>query len=168
MQEPFAPPAAVWTPVSPRLRSARRLVLTLVAGPILLAGAILLVGTAGAGWVVGPWLGAVVLAAGGIGYAWGWRMIDRAYRAVQYAERLDDLAVRRGVFVRTLVLVPYGRMQFVDVEAGPLRRRYGIATVQLHTAAAATDATIPGLLAADAAALRDRLAARSGERSAGL
>jgi membrane protein YdbS with pleckstrin-like domain len=44
----------------------------------------------------------------------------------------------------------------------------GVSTVQLHTAAATTDATIPGLLPDEAAALRDRLAARGEVRSAGL
>ena len=34
-------------------------------------------------------------------------------------------------------------MQFVDVTAGPLERAFGLATVQLHTAAAASDARIP-------------------------
>ena len=48
-------------------------------------------------------------------------------------------------------------MQFVDVSAGPLERAFGLATVQLHTAAAASDARIPGLPPAEAARLRDRL-----------
>jgi hypothetical protein len=40
--------------------------------------------------------------------------------------------------------------------------------VQLHTAAAATDAQIPGLVPAEAARLRDRLAAHGESRAAGL
>jgi membrane protein YdbS with pleckstrin-like domain len=67
-----------------------------------------------------------------------------------------------------LVVVPYGRMQIVDLTSGPLDRWLGIATVQLHTAAATTDAAIPGLPPEQAAALRDRLAARGEERSAGM
>jgi hypothetical protein len=59
-------------------------------------------------------------------------------------------------------------MQFVDVTAGPLQRRFGVATVQLHTAAAATDAQIPGLVPVEAARLRDRLAAHGESRAAGL
>jgi membrane protein YdbS with pleckstrin-like domain len=43
-----------------------------------------------------------------------------------------------------------------------------IATVRMHTAAAATDAEIPGLPAAEAALLRDRLAQKGEERSMGL
>ncbi|WP_433474904.1 PH domain-containing protein [Spirillospora sp. CA-142024] len=92
--------------------------------------------------------------------------LDR--RAYGYVERGDDLIVTHGVFVRRLIVVPYGRMQFVDVTAGLLERWMGIATVRMHTAAAATDATIPGLPAAEAALLRDRLAQKGEERSMGL
>ena len=47
-------------------------------------------------------------------------------------------------------------------------RRFGLATVQLHTAAAATDARIPGVPPQDAARLRERLSALGEARSAGL
>ena len=71
--------------------------------------------------------------------------IVRAVRAWGYAERDNDLLVRHGLLVRRLSIVPYARMQFVDVSAGPLERAFDLATVQLHTAAAASDARIPGL-----------------------
>jgi membrane protein YdbS with pleckstrin-like domain len=94
--------------------------------------------------------------------------VERRWQAWGYAERADDLLVRRGVLVRRTSVVPYGRMQYVDVTAGPLDRRLGLATVTLHTAAAATDASIPGLLADEAARLRDRLAALGEARQAGV
>ena len=47
--------------------------------------------------------------------------------------------------VRRLSVVPYGRMQFVEVTAGPVERIFHLSTVKLHTAAAASDARIPGL-----------------------
>ena len=59
-------------------------------------------------------------------------------------------------------------MQLVDLTAGPVDRAFGITAVQLHMAAAATDARIPGLVPAEAARLRDRLAALGEARSAGL
>ena len=62
----------------------------------------------------------------------------------------------------------YGRLQFVDVTAGPLDRAFGLTSVQLHTAAATSDAAIPGLAPEVAAQLRDRLAAKGEQRSAGL
>ncbi len=69
---------------------------------------------------------------------------------------------------KRLVVVPYGRMQLVDVTRGPIDRQFGLAAVQLHTAAATTDASIPGLTPEVAADLRDRLASLGESRSAGL
>jgi membrane protein YdbS with pleckstrin-like domain len=94
--------------------------------------------------------------------------LPRSLRTWGYAERADDLLVRHGLLVRRLSIVPYGRMQFIDVTAGPMERLLGLATVQLHTAAAATDAKIPGLPPEEAARLRDRLAALGEARAEGL
>ena len=65
-------------------------------------------------------------------------------------------------------MVPYGRMQFVDVTAGPLERSFRLATVKMHTAAAASDARIPGLEREEAARLRDRLAELGEAQAAGI
>lgn len=73
-----------------------------------------------------------------------------------------DLLVRRGVMWRRLDVVPFGRIQFVDVQEGPLARYFGIATCALRTASAATDARIPGLPAEEASRLRELLV-RQGE-----
>lgn len=94
--------------------------------------------------------------------------VVRAVRAWGYAERESDLLVRHGLLVRRLSIVPYARMQFVDVTAGPLERALGLATVQLHTAAAASDAKVPGLAPAEASRLRDRLTTLGKDRAEGL
>ncbi|MCW2620672.1 MAG: hypothetical protein JWL64_274 [Frankiales bacterium] len=94
--------------------------------------------------------------------------ITRRFAAWAYAERDDDLLLRRGVLLQRTTVVPYGRMQFVDVTAGPLDRRFGLATVVLHTASTATAATIRGLRHAEAVRLRDRLAALGEARAAGV
>jgi membrane protein YdbS with pleckstrin-like domain len=90
------------------------------------------------------------------------------FRAWAYEERDEDLVVSRGVMFRRQSVVPYGRMQFVDVTAGPIERIFRLATVKLHTAAAATNARIPGLERIEAARLRDRLAALGEAKAAGL
>jgi membrane protein YdbS with pleckstrin-like domain len=159
--EPFAPAGEAWVRVSPRLATLRRMLLAGIGGLVTLVAAGFCVM---ASW----WLAALVLVAGAALIAWGWAVVGRAVRSWGYAERADDLLVTSGILFRQLVVVPYGRMQFVDVTAGPLDRRFGLATVQLHTAAAATDAQIPGLVPAEAARLRDRLAARGEASSAGL
>jgi membrane protein YdbS with pleckstrin-like domain len=97
-----------------------------------------------------------------------WLFLGRRFDSWGYAERDDDLLVRRGVMFARLSVVPYGRMQFIDVTAGPLERAFGLATVRLHTAAAATDARIPGLERDEAARLRDRLAELGEAQAAGL
>lgn len=157
----MVPDDVAWSAVSPRLALGRRI----VACGSLLVLAIAVVVVAGVAGSPIAFLGALVpLALAG----WVWWLIGRQVAAIAYAERDDDLLVRRGVMFRSLAVVPYGRMQFVDVEAGPLDRALGIARVQLHTAAARSDASIPGLAPDQAATLRDRLARRGEARLAGL
>ena len=126
--------------------------MTAVAAAILLA----IVATA--------WSAAIPLVIGAL----AWVVVGRRFRSWGYAEREDDLLVRRGVMFSRLSVVPYGRMQFIDVQAGPLERLFSLATVRLHTAAAATDARIPGLEREEAARLRDRLAELGEAQAAGL
>ncbi|HEY2326714.1 MAG TPA: PH domain-containing protein [Gaiellaceae bacterium] len=95
-------------------------------------------------------------------------VVQRRFNAWGYAERADDLLVKRGVLFSRLSVVPYGRMQFIDVTASPFERIFGIATVRMHTAAAASDARIPGLVKAEAERLRDRLAELGESQAAGI
>ena len=94
--------------------------------------------------------------------------LRRRFRAWRYLERNEDLIVARGVMVQRLSVVPYGRMQFVEVTAGPVERLFKLSTVKLHTAAAASDARIPGLEQAEAARLRDRLTELGESMAAGM
>jgi len=163
MEDLFAPPGNAWRPVSPQLRRLRRTVLSVVT-----AGALAAVGTA-AGVLEWPvrWtalLAALLL----VGSGFGWWVIGRNARAWGYAERDDDLYIKHGALFRELIAVPYGRMQFVDINAGPLERMFGIASVRLHTASPRTGARIPGLPVDEAARLRDRLTELGESQAAGL
>ncbi len=160
--EPFDPPDTSWTPVSPRLAALRRTVLAVVLGILTSIGSLVAWAVAGPAAVVGVVVGGVLL------FVWGWVLSARNVASWRYTERDSDLLISHGVLFRQLVVVPYGRMQFVDVQGGPLERAFGLATVQLHTAAATTDARIPGLVPEEAARLRDRLASRCEVQSAGL
>jgi membrane protein YdbS with pleckstrin-like domain len=157
----FAPPGEAWQPVSKALVTLRRAVLMFWLAVFAIAALV-------AGLLLVWWLAVVGLAVALVVLIWGLWLIPRNWRAWGYAERDDDLLVKHGVLFRKLSVVPYGRMQFVDVNSGPLERRVGIATVQLHTASPATDARIPGLPPDEAARLRDRLAALGEARAAGL
>jgi membrane protein YdbS with pleckstrin-like domain len=134
-----------------------------VAGPVVAVVAGVVAGIAAGAWAGAVAAAAVVVAAGAV--LWVER---RRYRAWAYRERDEDLIVSRGVLVRRVSVVPYGRMQYVEITAGPFERAFRLATVQLHTAAAASDARIPGLEREEAARLRDRLAVLGEARAAGL
>jgi membrane protein YdbS with pleckstrin-like domain len=147
---------------SPRLWTARQTLLALVAAPVLLLAG-LLCGFLAPAMVTGSVIGGLLVVTAAF-----WVGLRGRYRSWSYREREDDLIVSRGLLVRRLSVVPYGRMQFLDVSAGPIDRWFGLATVQLHTAAATSDARIPGLPLVEARRLRDRLAALGEARGAGL
>lgn len=92
----------------------------------------------------------------------------RRVRAYGYQLRADDLVFRKGIMFLRVVSVPYGRMQLVDVNRGPIARAFGLSELKLVTAAAASHITIPGLAEADAETLRDRLVELAESRRAGL
>jgi membrane protein YdbS with pleckstrin-like domain len=106
----------------------------------------------------------VVVVAGALS-SW---FVHNRFRAWRYQERHEDLIVARGVMVQRLSVVPYGRMQFVEVTAGPIERLFKLSTVKLHTAAAASDARIPGLENTESARLRDRLTELGESKAAGM
>jgi membrane protein YdbS with pleckstrin-like domain len=150
-----------WQRPSSRLLRARRIEVALVTVPLALIGGL---------------FGAAASAAVGFGVAAGVvlaglameRFLARRVAAWGFAERNEDLMVRRGVLVRRQSVIPYGRMQFIDITAGPLERSLGLATLRMHTAAAASDARIPGLDQEVAAKLRDQLASLGEAQAAGL
>ncbi len=149
--------------MSDALARMRRTLLGLVCALALVAVAVLALVFSLPPWV---WvLAAVLVVAGG---AVSWVLIGRNARWWGYAERDEDLYVKHGVLFRRLVVVPYGRMQYVDVQSGPLERAFQVATVHLHTASPHTSARIPGLPAAEAARLRDRLTSLGESQAAGL
>lgn len=95
-------------------------------------------------------------------------LTPRRVRSIGYQLRQDDLLFRRGLMFQRFVSVPYGRMQLVDINRGPLDRACGLSELKFVTAAAATGVTIPGLPEAEAEELRDRLVELAESRRAGL
>ncbi|MEP7091219.1 MAG: PH domain-containing protein [Nocardioidaceae bacterium] len=162
MDDLFAPPDQRWEPVSPALARLRRTLLVSVVVVLLLA--LVALGLLWSPRWVPVVVGVLVVAAG----AAGWVVIGRNARWWGYAERDADLYIKHGAMFRRLVVVPYGRMQYVDVHAGPLEQMFKMASVHLHTASPGTSARIPGLPAAEAARLRDRLTSLGETQAAGL
>ena len=85
----------------------------------------------------------------------------RRWRAWGYCEQEDELHVRHGLLVRFRTVVPFGRVQHIDVAQGPVERRFGLATLILHTAGTRGAAVpLPGLPHAEAERMRDRIRAK--------
>jgi membrane protein YdbS with pleckstrin-like domain len=163
MEELFAPPAYEWKRLSPKYLSMRQLT-SLVVPPILFTIPAVIVGlTTGRWWISGLiWAAAVVIVLLRLGF------VGRNWRSWGYVEREDDLYITHGVMFRSLIAVPYGRMQLVEVESGPLERAFDLATVTLKTASPETGARIPGLSPEEATRLRDRLTELGEAQASGL
>ncbi len=160
----FEPGEAPWTYVSRALIPVRLIVIGLVfALPLAVAITVAVAVSDSAGaWAWAPAIAVALIA------SWAAFIAVRQVTAHAWAERDDDLVVKRGRLFRRVTVIPYGRMQYVEVSSGPLARAFGIARVQLHTASPGTDAHISGVPASEAARLRDRLTERGEARLAGL
>lgn len=95
-------------------------------------------------------------------------LTPRRVRAIGYQLRADDLVFRRGLAWQRFVAVPYGRMQLVDINRGPLARALGLSELRFVTAAASATVVIPGITALEAEQLRDQLVGLAESRRAGL
>jgi uncharacterized protein len=156
----YADDGPEWHRVSPRLAAARTVVASVAFGVVLV-----LVLVAGLLFFRGLLWGAGVVV---LGWLWTLWVIRRQVSAISYTEQAEELVIRKGRIWRSLVSVPYGRLQLADMESGPVARRFGLASVQMHTAAPGSNASIPGLPLAEAEALRQRLTARGESQRAGL
>ena len=150
-----------WRRVSPKY-----VVVDLVSG--LIFAVVAIIATSIPGFVTGiVWLwaipGSLVIV-----FIIALALTPRRVRAIGYQLRQDDLLFRRGLMFQRFVSVPYGRMQLVDINRGPLDRAVGLSELKFVTAAAATGVTIPGLPEAEAEELRDRLVELAESRRAGL
>jgi len=84
----------------------------------------------------------------------------RRYHARGYQMGADRLRVVRGLLFRSDTVVPFGRVQHIDVLQGPIERGYGLATLVLHTAGNHNaSVSLPGLGHDDALAMREAIRA---------
>lgn len=97
--------------------------------------------------------------AGGIAFgAW---LGAKQYKYTRWTLDGDGFALRRGRMWQRESRVPASRVQHLDLKHGPLERKYGLATLVIHTAGTKLNTvTIGGLDAGDAERLRDHLADR--------
>ena len=144
-------------PLEPRVLRLWRIRAGLVAGPLLLVLAVVV--AVGAGIPVGAatLLVLVVVVGGAI---WWWTGL--VWGAWRFEVGAAALELRHGVLVRRESTIPLHRVQHIDTEAGPLERRLGLTTLVLRTASASSDSAVPGIDAAEAEQLRDRILALVG------
>ena len=84
----------------------------------------------------------------------------RKYRRWGYAMGTDRLRIVRGYMFFRDTVVPFGRIQHIDVDQGPLDRRYGLAKLTVHTAGNHNSTVaLPGLVHTDALAMREAIRA---------
>lgn len=84
----------------------------------------------------------------------------RRYHARGFSMSSDRLRVVRGVLFRSDTVVPFGRVQHIDVHQGPLERAFGLATLTVHTAGSHNaSVSLPGLAHRDATAMRETIRA---------
>ena len=80
----------------------------------------------------------------------------KRYRARGYDMSADRLRVVKGVLFHADTVVPFSRVQHLDVEQGPLERMFGIARLILHTAGTHNaSVTLPGLRHETATTMRE-------------
>ncbi len=161
MINPTRPNGVEFQPVSPELIRVRLIGLVLTFVSVLIAGVVIF-------FLAGSWIPLAIAGAFAVLLLWLMWLVPRQVRAIGYCEGADEFLITTGIMFRELTVIPYGRVQFVDVNEGPIARMYGITSITLHTASAETAGKLEGLPAAEAARLRDMLASRGSAEQAGL
>jgi uncharacterized protein len=87
-----------------------------------------------------------------------WKVPLRRYRRWGYIADNDRLRIERGFLFYSDTVVPFGRIQHIDVDQGPIERRYELATLSVHTAGThGSTISLPGLRHEDALMLRESI-----------
>jgi membrane protein YdbS with pleckstrin-like domain len=131
------------TKLHPNYAHALRVRTTLTAIPALIAALVVEGATYGQSFLPpGAIAGTVMLLA----LALVIRIPTSRYNARGYQISPDRLRVVRGLLFRSDTVVPFARVQHIDVDQGPLDRFFGIATLTLHTAGSHNaSVSLPGL-----------------------
>lgn len=102
--------------------------------------------------------GLVTAAAAAIGLVLALILPARRYRAWRWRMDEDELRIASGLLVRSETIIPFGRVQHIDIVRGPLQRRFGLGSLVLHTAGTRSAAMLlPGLEIGEAERMRDHV-----------
>ena len=166
MDSLFAPPTEQWRPISRKYLTVKLISIAIswtIVGGGMLVGAYFAAAAAEIPWIF--WVALVgVLAL----IIWRFVRAPRVWKRWGYAERDEDVYVTKGLWHRELTCVPYGRMQLVEVNSGPIERMFGLASVRMVTASSTGSISIPGLDRESAEEIRDRFINRGQHLRAGI
>jgi membrane protein YdbS with pleckstrin-like domain len=92
-------------------------------------------------------------------FAWWWS--GMVYHCRTWRKTEGTVELRNGVIWKRHTMLPRNRVQNVTINSGPIRRRFGLVTVVVHSAGATTpNITLEGFPAANGEALQAELLAR--------
>lgn len=163
-------PEPQWVPAASRYLTVRYIhTLSALALPILAGVALYCAGAFFGGPKVLRIVGLAVIAVFGLWGLWWILTTPRRTRALGYALESNHLMARRGIVFRSMSSMPYGRIQYVDVDSGPLERMCGVARLTVRTAGTTTGTMVLcGIPLNVAEELRADLVRRADERMAAL
>ena len=142
------------TKLDPAYTTVMRIEGTLVVLPFLLVGLVL----GAAGVLPAPWTWTPLIVPVLIALVFVMLVPVKRFMARGYQMSSDRLRVVKGVLFHADTVVPFSRVQHLDVEQGPLERAFGIARLILHTAGSHNSSvTLPGLAHSDAVAMREEI-----------
>lgn len=140
-------------PIEPNYWKVLQLRWLITASVMLIAGSVAIVFIKNLqkpliiGLVAGGWLLITILS---------YWFMRKSFRRTAYAMREKDVLYCTGWIVRRMQVCPFNRIQHCSVHAGPLERRYGLASLSLFTAGSeGSDVRIAGLTDAMAASIRE-------------
>ena len=87
-------------------------------------------------------------------------LVDRQFESWRYQLREFDVVIQKGLFWRSERYIARDRVQHIDINAGPMDRRFGLVQVVIYAAGmAGSVGLIPGLTPPEAEWLKDQLLA---------
>ena len=167
---PQSVPEPQWVPAASSYLTVRFVhTISALAFPILAGIALYCAGAFFGGPEVLRIIGLAMVAVFGLWGLWWILTTPRRTRALGYALESNHLMARRGIVFRSMSSMPYGRIQYVDVDSGPLERMCGVARLTVRTAGTTTGTMVLfGIPLNVAEELRADLVRRADERMAAL
>jgi membrane protein YdbS with pleckstrin-like domain len=92
-----------------------------------------------------PWIYIIIFLYVSILIWWFW-IEYKSFAMMGYALREHDVLIREGIFFKSLIAVPYNRIQHCETFQGVLSRLVGLSSISIHTAGGSgSEISIDGL-----------------------